>query len=53
VQAAGQPGHGPTSLPKAGVQAAVPLADILAVKDLVGRVGAEQLMKTLIDAFAK
>jgi hypothetical protein len=33
-------------------QAAVPLADILAIKDLVGRLGAGPL-HTLIDAFAK
>jgi hypothetical protein len=33
-------------------KAAVPLADILAVKDLVGRLGAGPL-HTLIDAFAK
>jgi hypothetical protein len=35
-----------------GGQAAVPLADVLAVKDLVGRLGAGPL-HTLIDAFAK
>jgi hypothetical protein len=41
------------SLPKSTDKAGgIPLADILAVKDMVGRVGAEQL-KTLIDAFAK
>jgi hypothetical protein len=41
-----------TSPPKAGGKAAVPLEDILAVKDLVRRLGAGPL-HTLIDAFAK
>jgi hypothetical protein len=44
-----QPAAASTSLPKAS---GIPLADILAVKDLVGRLGAGPL-HTLIDAFAK
>jgi hypothetical protein len=35
-----------------GGKAAIPLEDILCVKDLVGRLGAEPL-RTLIDVFAK
>jgi hypothetical protein len=37
---------------KGGSKSGIPLEDILYVKDLVGRLGAEPL-RTLIDAFAK
>ena len=43
--------HKPAA-PRGGKEAGIPLADILYVKRLVGRLGPEQL-HTLIDAFAK